>query len=162
MPAPILNKGVHESLVASARKGLPKRACAGIAGVSLRSFQKWLEKGRLAAEAEEEGEEFLTEHEKYIDLYRDVEKAVSMRMAELQDEIDNNDEKVGMWMRKAWLLERAWPDVYGPPASRIVHEGMIEHRQTLELPQETALAMHELFSKMVKPKALTEGDGRSG
>jgi hypothetical protein len=154
VPAPAYNKGVHESLVSAARKGLPKRACAGNAGIGVRAFQRWLERGRRAADAHEEGEECLAEDEKYIQLYRDVERAVALRMAELLDEIDNNDEKVGMWMRKAWLLERAWPDEFGPPATRVVHEGEVTHRNTLELPQETQLAMHELFSQMTKPKEL--------
>lgn len=157
MPAPAYNKGVHAALVSGARAGLPKRACAGSAGIGVRAFQRWLERGRRAADAHEEGEECLVEDEQYIELYRDVEKAVAQRMAELLEEIDNNDEKVGMWMRKAWLLERAWPDEFGPPATRVVHEGEVTQRTVLELPQEAQMAMHAIFAGIAKPKELPSG-----
>jgi hypothetical protein len=123
----------------------------------VRAFQRWLERGRRAADAHEEGEECLVEDEQYIELYRDVEKAVAQRMAELLEEIDNNDEKVGMWMRKAWLLERAWPDEFGPPTTRVVHEGEVTQRTVLELPQEAQMAMHAIFAGIAKPKELPSG-----
>ncbi len=161
VPAPAYNKGVHETLVRATRQGLSRRACAGAARVGERVVYKWLERGKRAAEAHDEGEEALAEDEKYMQLYRDIEEAMAKRELELLSEMDG-EEKVGMWMKQAWKLERRDPASWGPPATRIVHEGEVLHRQTLELPQETALAMHELFSRMAKPKELTEGDGKSG
>lgn len=158
MPPPAYNKGVHESIVQNARLGLPKRACAGAAGIHVRTLHKWLERGGRAAEAHDDGGECLAEDEQFIELYRDVERAVAERMAELLNEIDDNEEKVGMWMRKSWLLERGWPEEFGPPATRVVHEGSVEHRQVLELDKDTQQAIHKAFSEMVKPKELASGD----
>lgn len=157
MPPPAYNQGIHAVIVDAARRGLPKRACAGLAGIHVRTLHKWLERGGKAAEAQEAGDECLAEDEKFVQLYRDVEVAVAKRMAELLDEIDDNEEKVGMWMRKSWLLERGWPEEFGPPATRIVHEGEVTDRKVLELAPDTAKAMHELFSKMTEPKGLPRG-----
>ena len=159
MPAPAYNVGVHTALVDATRKGLSRRGCAGAAGISVRTALKWLEKGRRAAEAIEEGEECLAEDEKYVQLFYDVEHALAEREAELLALLGDDDRKVGMWMAQAWQLERRDPENWGPPASRVVHEGVVETRHTLELPQETAVKMHELFSEMARPKELTEGDG---
>jgi hypothetical protein len=158
MPAPMYNQGVHAALVDATRKGLSRRGCAGAAGVSVRAVLRWLEKGRRALEAQEDGEEALAEDEKYVPLYLDLERALAEREAELLAKMDDPDEKVGMWMRHAWQLERRDPENWGPPASRVIHEGTVENRHTLELPQETALKIHEAFSEMAKPKELESGE----
>lgn len=103
------------------------------------------------------GEECLAEDADYAQLYRDVERAMAEREAELLEMIDGED-KAGQWMRQAWKLERRDPENWGPPATRVVHEGAIEHRNTFELPPETQKAMHDLFNGLAKPKELTSGD----
>ena len=125
----------------------------------MRTVLKWIEKGRRALEAQEEGEEALVEDEKYVPLYLDLERALAEREAELLEKMDDPDEKVGMWMRHAWQLERRAPEEWGPPATRVVHEGSIEHRQTLELDEDTKKKMQALFVGMTKPKELGTGDG---
>lgn len=158
MPAPAYNKGVHEALVDATRKGLSRRGCAGAARVSVRAVLRWLEKGRRALEAQEEGEEALAEDEQYIDLYLDIERALAEREAELLGMLGDDDRKVGMWMAQAWQLERRDPENWGPPASRVIHEGQVETRHTLEIPEETAKELHEVFSRMAAPKELESGE----
>lgn len=158
MPAPAYNKGVHAALVEATRKGLSRRGCAGAAGISVRTALKWLERGRRALEAHEEGEEALAEDEQYIELYRDVERALAEREAELLSLLGDDERKVGMWMAQAWQLERRDPENWGPPASRVIHEGQVETRHTLEIPEETAKELHEVFSRMAAPKELESGD----
>ena len=81
---------------------------------------------------------------------------MAQREAELLEELDG-EAKAGQWMRHAWKLERRDPENWGPPATRVVHEGSIEHKNTLELPPETQKAMHDLFHGMAKPKELESG-----
>jgi transposase len=157
--ATVYNKGVHEALVRATRQGLSRRGCAGAAGVSVRTVLKWIERGKRALEAHEEGAEALVEDEKFIPLYLDLERALAEREYELLEKMDDPDEKVGMWMRHAWQLERRAPEEWGPPATRVVHEGSIEHRTTLELPEDTKKEMQALFARMTKPKELESGGG---
>jgi hypothetical protein len=128
-----------------------------MAGVGVRAVYRWLERGRAAADLVDDGEPCPEGDEDYLKLFRDVERAMAIREQELLDEIDG-EEKAGQWMRQAWKLERRDPENWGPPATRMVVEGAIEHTHTLELPEETAKKMHELFHEMSKPKELPAGD----
>jgi hypothetical protein len=124
----------------------------------VRAVYRWLEKGKRVADAmeEEDGAEWNPEDAKYVQLYRDIEKARADREEELLAQIDG-EEKAGQWMRQAWKLERRDPEQWGPPATRVVHEGMVEHKQMLELPPETQKNLHALLHGVSKPKELTDG-----
>jgi hypothetical protein len=124
--------------------------------VGVRAVYRWLERGGRAAEAQDMGEECAVEDVEYAQLYRDVERAMADREEELLAMIDGED-KAGQWMRQAWKLERRDPENWGPPATRVVHEGAIEHKVTQELPGETQKALFAVFNAMAKPKELESG-----
>lgn len=155
MPPSAYNKGVHEALVKAEQAGLSRRSCAAMAGISPRVYWKWLERGRMAVEAREEGGEVMAEYVKYVDLYLETEHA---RAVWEQGQLEglNDEEQKQYWVRHAWQLERRMPDEYSLTTT-VRHQGEIEHKSTVELPEETQKKMLEAFAEMTRPKELTDG-----
>lgn len=157
MPAPVYNKGVHEALVSAEKQGLSRRSVAACAGVSPRAYWRWLEQGRQALEAQENGEDVLAAHVQYIALFQDTEKARAEWEAARLTSLRDDDLKANQWQREAWQLERRMPDEYSLTTT-VRHQGEIEHKAKMELPEETQRKMLEAFNEMVAPKELTGGD----
>lgn len=157
MPAPAYNKGVHAALVAAEQAGLSRRSVAAQAGVSVRAYWRWLEWGRQALEAREAGEDIFGSHADYIDLWLETEKARANWEAERLASLRDDDLKANQWQREAWQLERRMPDEYSLTTT-VRHQGEIEHKTKLELPEETQRKMLEAFNDMVKTDG-TPGGG---
>lgn len=158
MPAPIYNVGVHAALVSAEKAGLSRRSVAAKAGISPRTYWKWLSYGKIAAEAREDGGDCPAEYVQYADLFLETEAARADWEAERLESLRDEDAKVHMWQRDAWQLERRMPDEYSLTTT-VRHQGEIEHKHVQELPEETQREMLEAFARMTAPKELEPGDG---
>lgn len=82
------------------RKGLTRKVAARVAGISPTTLYKYLREDAEFAQrvksAQADGEESL------VDLIR--------------------EHAADTWQAAAWLLERRYPDRYGPPKQRLQHE----------------------------------------
>lgn len=156
MPGPAYNPGVHAALVSGEKAGLSRRSVAANAGVSPRAYWRWLERGRMALEAREEGGEVPAEYVQYIDLYVETEQARAEWEMERLGTMNDDEQKANMWQREAWQLERRMPDEYSLTTT-VRHQGEIEHKSTVELPEETQRKMLEAFAEMTRPKELERG-----
>jgi hypothetical protein len=157
VPAPAYNPGVHKALVDAELAGLSRRSCAAKAGISPRIYWKWLERGRMALEAREEGADVPAEYVQYVDLYVETERARALWEESCLQNLNDPEEKQ-YWVRNAWQLERRMPDEYSLTTT-VRHQGEIEHKTTVELPEETQKKMLEAFAEMTRPKELPRGDG---
>lgn len=158
MPAPAYNRGVHEALVSAEKLGLSRRSVAAHAGVSPRAYWRWLERGRQALEAQEAGEDVLAEYVQYIPLFQETERARAEWEKARLESLRDDDLKANQWQREAWQLERRMPDEYSLTTT-VRHQGEIEHKTKLELPEETKREMLEAFNRMVNAqRTLPSGD----
>lgn len=150
------NQGVHAALVSAEKAGLSRRSVAAKAGISPRAYWRWLERGRMALEAREAGEEVLAEYVQYIDLFLETEAARAEWERERLTSLRDDDLKANQWQREAWQLERRMPDEYSLTTT-VRHQGEIEHKTKVELPEEVQKKMLEAFNDMAKPKEITDG-----
>jgi hypothetical protein len=107
----LYSEAVHGLLVAAEKKGLSRAAVAAMGGLAPRTYLRWLEKGKSAAEAQDEGEECLAVEAQYAQLWRDTEKARALWESDQLDLLNDEDEK--QWQKHAWKLERRLPSEYG-------------------------------------------------
>ena len=157
MPGPAYNQGVHAALVSAEKAGLSRRSCAAAAGVSARAYWRWLERGRMALEAREDGGEVAAEYVQYIDLYLETEKARAEWEKARLESLRDDELKANQWQREAWQLERRMPDEYSLTTT-VRHQGEVEHKHTQELPEATQRKMLEAFHELAKPKELEDGE----
>jgi transposase len=95
-----LDAEAMDRVVEATRKGLTRAVAAGLAGVSPTTLYKYLRQDAEFAQrvksAQRHGEEAL------VDLIR--------------------EHAAQTWQAAAWLLERRYPERYGPPKQRLQHE----------------------------------------
>lgn len=110
MPPRALTEETQAELVAGEKLGLSQRACAGRAGIALRTYEKWLTRGRRAIEDMEDGVELSATDAPYAGLVRMVEKARAQWEQTVLENLDDEDQK--QWQKHAWKLERKRPEEY--------------------------------------------------
>lgn len=108
--AHLMSDDVYNALVAGERLGLSRRACAARAGISERTYWRWLEMGKRALESQEAGEDVDVNDEKHIKLWLETERARATWEEETLAALDVESDKG--WQRQAWKLERRRPDDY--------------------------------------------------
>lgn len=90
----ILTDELRDALLRAIRRGAPSDVAAAVAGVSLRTWQRWKQQGRAGLEP-------------YASLYADVERAEAVQEAGYVSRIRVAGKSD--WKADAWLLERGKP-----------------------------------------------------
>lgn len=98
-----VNPAVRERLLSAIRAGSYFDSAAAYAGVTTRSFQGWLARGRAEQEA---GTTSV-----YTTLLDDMEQALAA--AEMRGLAVIGSAAKRTWCAAAWLLERRWPERWG-------------------------------------------------
>lgn len=93
--------------------GVDPETCARAAGVTLRTFQRWLERGFDLRVRQDEGKRIRAEDRPYLELLDEIEVAAAaaeVRAVAVLDRAAQN----GVWQAAAWKLERLIaPEKYG-------------------------------------------------
>lgn len=110
MPPRALTEETQRKLIEGEKLGLSQRACAGRAGIALRTYEKWLTRGRRAIEDMEDGAELTKTEAPYAGLVRFVEEARAEWEASVLESLDDDENK--RWQKDAWKLERKRPEEY--------------------------------------------------
>lgn len=104
-PAILLTDEVRAAIVECVRNGCPYTVAAKCAGISPRTLQTWLQRGRDGSAPE------------YVALVADIEKAKSEAIRVAVEEIRAAGKK--NWTAFAWWLERTYPGMYSKDNYRI-------------------------------------------
>lgn len=100
-----------ERIIGLIRNGNYQTTAAAAAGVPIRTFFKWIERGKRAADYYEEDKWVEPSEELYYNLYKAVEQARAE--AEASNVLIIRNEANKTWQAAAWMLERAHPDRWG-------------------------------------------------
>lgn len=152
-----LNDEKHKIIVEAIRKGNFGSTAAGLAGISERSYWRYLQQGEEAASVIEKWEDRVEEWNELSDkarranyhlkpqekdqptedqwrkwrLWQDIKKAESQAEAKAVDIIHQIAEE-GTFQAAAWYLERKFPKKWGrQDKSTVTYQGNIEHTHTL-------------------------------
>lgn len=98
-----LTPEVQARLVAGIRHGLTHKTACAATGVAPRTFQTWIARGRLPGKA----------NARHRHLVEAVERARAAREADLAARLLLAAQR-GSWRAAAWLLERQYPERWGP------------------------------------------------
>jgi hypothetical protein len=124
------------------REGLPIEACCALVGISKQSFYSWRARGEAEAE----------ENTRYAQFAKAVELANAEALRKLHNIVKASNPQ--------WILERRFPNEYGPPKTRVETElsGSIEtrgdHRITISCSDEPGLM------DLLKKIPFVDADGR--
>jgi hypothetical protein len=128
MLTPTVLEKITNALVA----GLPAEMVHSFAGIAKQTYSDWLRRGGQAIEKELAGEDVPETEEPYMELSREVEKAVSIlalrclkTVNQSAQGIRNDDGTFALapsWQAAMTLLERRLPDHFGRK-DRIEHAG---------------------------------------
>lgn len=105
-----LDEEVQAKIVALLRAGNFAAAAARVAGISPRTFWRWMERGEADDEHDVESE--------FCQFWRSCDRARAEAEAIRVQHIATAG-KEGDWRADAWWLERAHPKHWGPPSQRL-------------------------------------------
>jgi hypothetical protein len=112
-----LDPVVCERLVYASSVGCGTAEAAHFAGIGRSTYLGWLARGRKAQEACDAGVHILATEIPFLDLLDRITRAHSEAVVHALGCINTAASK-GHWRAAAWFLERAYPDVWGPPSQR--------------------------------------------
>lgn len=178
-----LNDEKHEIIVEAIKKGNFGSTAAGLAGISERTYWRYLQQGEEASAIIEEWEEHVERWNGWPDkikrknyamkpkkenqpsedqwrkwrLWQDIKKAESEAEAKAVDIIHQIAEE-GTFQAAAWYLERKFPKKWGrQDKSTITHEGNVNHSHTLSAgPSEREIEAAK--AKLAEARQLESGD----
>lgn len=74
---PLLTPEVHKKLIEATKMGSPMSVAASYVGISVRSFERWMERGFNAQDLEDADQPVPDEEQPYLDLFKEVSQARS-------------------------------------------------------------------------------------
>ena len=134
-----LNSKVHEQIVKSIKSGSFATVAASTAGISIRTFHHWMERGEMEEARIAEGFPPSEEEAKYLKLRREVEVARAEAEVEAVQMV-KMAARNGTWQAAAWYLERSFPQRW----SRNRIEEIVEEKEEAD-PQ---LALTKLLARL--------------
>ena len=134
-----LNSKVHEQIVKSVRGGSFNTVAAASAGISVRTFNSWMERGEMEEARIAEGFPPSEDEAKYVKFRQDVEKARAEAEVEAVSMV-KMAARNGTWQAAAWYLERSFPQRW----SRNRIEEIVEEKEEAD-PQ---LALTKLLARL--------------
>jgi hypothetical protein len=126
------------------REGLPIEACCALVGISKQSFYSW----RARGEAEEEA------NTRYAQFAKAVELANAEALRKLHNTVKASNPQ--------WILERRFPNEYGPPKTRVETElsGSLETRSELKHAITFSCSDEPGLMDLLRNIPLVDADGR--
>ena len=104
-------KETRQELIANLREGLTIKDACALAGINRSTYYSWLENG---------SEEWIQE----------IKEAESYAKAMLVQQIKIDGTAKQDWRAAAWLLERRWPEDYGPKRELELNVGSTSDKGT--------------------------------
>jgi hypothetical protein len=104
-------KETRQELIANLREGLTIKDACALAGINRSTYYSWLENG---------SEEWIQE----------IKEAESYAKAMLVQQIKIDGTAKQDWRAAAWLLERRWPEDYGPKRELDLNVGSTSDKGT--------------------------------
>lgn len=138
-----------DKIVGHLRRGNYREAAARAAGITDRTLQIWLKRGRENADAVERGEEALDD---FGLLYCEVLRAEAEAETRICGGIVDLAERLGKPEVLLKFLERRYPDRWGRRQLEI-------RKATVDVVQEEAAAREALRERVAKKRARLEGAG---
>lgn len=97
--------------------GVDPATCARANGVTLRTFERWVERGWELRDREDQGARIRKEDRVYLELLDDIEVAAAQAEIRAVATLDRAAQN-GVWQAAAWKAERFWPERYARGAGR--------------------------------------------
>jgi hypothetical protein len=113
----LLDTRVKERIVKATRAGLSPSSTADYAGIGRSTYFDWLRRGRVASESMAAGVHVGASELPFLDLLDSIRQIRADIEVETLRVIENSA-KEGQWRAAAWLLERAFPQRWGPSRRR--------------------------------------------
>lgn len=118
MPQPTkLTEQVKLDIAKMLQTGVDAETCARANGVSLRTFQRWVERGLELRVRQDEGKRIRAEDRVYLELLDDIEVAMAQAEIRAVGTLDRAAQN-GVWQAAAWKLERMFSDKYAGKGAR--------------------------------------------
>jgi hypothetical protein len=162
-----LTEPIAKQIELAVRDGASYRVAAKHAGVSERTFHRWMTRGQdeqeriEAAEAREASERSCCPRraeKSFWQFWQRIEQADAEAQVRAAAQISAAAAKD--WRAAAWLLERRDPATFGPPQARLSVEGVAEAPPIVAVDDEEAAdAAHEFLRRI---HASTRGNGTAG
>lgn len=132
-----LTPSIQAALVASIANGATRQAAADLAGIGAATVREWIARG----EGRDPDRPATPELEGFAAEVRRAEASLEIRCVETILESDN-------WRAAAWLLERRFPDRWGPSARHEVRAEVVTRDEPAALPFDLKLLSDDQLARI--------------
>ena len=132
-----LTPQVQAAIVASIANGATRQAAADLAGIGAATVREWIARG----EGRDPDRPATPELEDFAAEVRRAEASLEIRCVETILESDN-------WRAAAWLLERRFPDRWGPSARHEVRAEVVTRNEPAALPFDPKLLSDDQLARI--------------
>jgi len=138
-----LNKSMHVEIVKWLKGGLPPDSAAAMAGISARTLNRWLMRGRQAMDYLELTGLKVPGESRYVRLYKDCAHALATDEAACVNAINKAIAK-NNWQAALSKLERRYPKNWSPKAHIVVQAEISQFLQAMKDNLDTETYEHVL------------------